>query len=100
MAKSKKESTFQHCLKQQLKDRFPGCIVLKNDPTCIQGIPDLTILYEDKWATLEVKRSPNESHRPNQDYYVSRMNEMSFSAFVDPENMEEVLDEMERSFKA
>lgn len=100
MAKNKKESTFQHQLKQSIKDRFPGCIVMKNDPTCIQGIPDLTVLYDKHWATLEVKRSPSESHRPNQDYYVSRMNEMSFSAFVNPENMEEVLDEMERSFKA
>ena len=95
-----KESDFQKKLKDTLANRFPGCIVIKNDPTCIQGIPDLTIFYKDRWATLECKRSAKESHRPNQDYYVDAMNKMSFSSFVYPENMEEVLDEMEQSFKA
>ena len=56
---------------------FPGAIVLKNDPNYIQGIPDLTVFYQDKWATLEVKKSENASHQPNQDYYVGLMNEMS-----------------------
>ena len=96
---AKKESEFQKKVKEALKDRFPGCIVVKNDPTCIQGIPDLTIVYKNKWATLEVKRSKDEPHRPNQDYYIELMNGMSFSSFVYPENMMEVLDEMERSFK-
>ena len=96
---SKKESDFQKKLKDELKERFPGCIVLKNDPTGLQGIPDLTVLYKNKWASLEVKRSRTESHRPNQDYYVELMNDMSFSSFIFPENEEEVLDEMERSFK-
>lgn len=95
-----KESDFQKKLKDTLSNRFPGCIVIKNDPTCVQGIPDLTIFYKDRWATLECKRSAKESHRPNQDYYVDAMNKMSFSSFVYPENMEEVLDEMEQSFKA
>lgn len=98
MAKMK-ESVFQKKLKDTIRERLPGCIILKNDPTCIQGIPDLTILYNDHWATLEVKRSIDESHRPNQDYYVNLMNGMSFSSFVCPENMEEIIDEMERSFK-
>ena len=96
---SKKESDFQKKLKDELKERFPGCYVMKNDPTGIQGIPDLTILYKNKWATLEVKRSRTEVHQPNQDYYVEQMNNMSFSSFIFPENKEEVLDEMERSFK-
>ena len=96
---SKKESDFQKKLKDELKERFPGCYVLKNDPTGIQGIPDLTILYKNKWATLEVKRSRTEPHQPNQDFYVESMNGMSFSSFIFPENKEEVLNEMERSFK-
>lgn len=96
---AKKESDFQKELKDELQERFPGCIILKNDPTGIQGIPDLTVLYKDKWAALEVKRSRTESHRPNQDYYVGLMNDMSFSSFIFPENKEEVLNEMERSFK-
>lgn len=95
-----KESDFQKKLKDKLSSRFPGCIVVKNDPNCIQGIPDLTVFYKNKWATLECKRSANATHRPNQDYYVDTMNKMSFSSFVYPENMEDVIDAMEQSFKA
>ena len=94
----KRESKFQSDLIKELKGRFPGCIVLKNDPNYIQGIPDLSIFYKDKWATLECKRSEKESHRPNQDYYVEQMNSMSFSAFIYPENKEEVLNDLDRSF--
>ena len=95
-----KESVFQKKLKKELKERFPGCYVLKNDPTMIQGIPDLTILYGDKWASLEVKRNKEATKQPNQDKRVAMMNEMSFAAFIYPENKEEVLDDLERFFKA
>lgn len=93
-----KESKFQSNLKIELEARFPGCIIMKNDANYIQGIPDLLILYGNKWACLEVKQSASAKHRPNQDYYVEKMNEMSFSAFIYPENKEEVLDDLERSF--
>ena len=92
------ENKYQAQLISKIKKRFPGCIVMKNDSSYIQGIPDLTILYKKKWATLECKKSQKESHRPNQDYYVNEMNKMSFSSFIYPENEEEVLNEMERSF--
>jgi len=78
---------------------FPGCIVLKNDPNYLQGIPDLTIFWGDRWATLEVKKSEKASHQPNQDYYVRVMNDMSFSRFIYPENKEEVLHELQQSFR-
>lgn len=94
-----RESQFQKGLIKEIKDRFPGCLVLKNDPNYIQGIPDLTVLHGNHWALLEVKRDSNAKHRPNQDFYISKANEMSFSAFIDPDNKEEVLNEMEQSFK-
>jgi hypothetical protein len=84
---------------RDLKELFPGCIVLKNDPNYLQGIPDLTIFWEDRWATLEVKKSANASHQPNQDYYVEKMDNMSFSRFIYPENKEEVLRELQQSFR-
>lgn len=93
------ESNFQKKLKKEIKERFPGCIVYKTDPQQLQGSPDLLILYSDKWAALEVKRSADAPHRPNQDYRVKQMNDMSFASFVFPENKEEVLDDMERLFK-
>lgn len=93
------ERDFQSKLIGDLRERFPGCIIMKNDPNYIQGIPDLIILYGPKWASLEVKKSARAKRRPNQDYYVGKMNEMSFSRFICPENKEEVLDELQRSFE-
>ena len=92
-----RESEFQSKLIKELKERLPGCIVLKNDPDYIQGIPDLLVLHNDRWAALEVKKDKKAKHRPNQDYYVERMNQMSFSAFIFPENKEDVLDDLEQT---
>lgn len=94
-----KERDFQKILIIEIKRRLPDCVILKNDAKYIQGIPDLTIFYKDRWATLECKRDRYAKVRPNQEYYVDKMNAMSFSAVIYPENMEEVLDGMERSFK-
>ena len=95
----KKESDFQSGLIDELHERFPGCIVVKNDPRYIQGIPDLTVLYQDKWAVLEDKREQDAHRQPNQAYYINMLNDMSFASFIYPENKEEVLNAMEQSFK-
>lgn len=93
----KKESEFQSNLIDELKERFPGCVVVKTDAGFIQGIPDLIILFNDKWAMLECKKSKDAKHRPNQDYYVDLLNKLSFSAFIYPENKESILDGMEKA---
>lgn len=95
----KNENKFQPDMIEAIELEFPGCIILKNDPNYIQGIPDLTVLYKNKWATLECKRSINEPHRPNQDYYVNLMNRMSYSSFVYPENKEKVLHDLQCAFR-
>ena len=97
---SKLERDFQHNLIKELKLIFPGCIVLKNDPSYIQGVPDLTIFYNDKWATLECKKSANATKQPNQKHYVEVMDKMSFSRFIFPENKEEVLNELRKTLGA
>ena len=79
---------------------FPGCMIMKNDPNYIQGIPDWIIVWEDKWATFEAKRSQSASVQPNQTWYVNRMNEMSFSMFVYPENKEEFLHGIQQAFRS
>lgn len=94
---SKLERDFQSRLIKELKQIFEGCIIMKNDSSYIQGIPDLLILYRDKWAALEVKKSKTASHRPNQEYYVELMDEMSYASFIYPENKEEVLYELQQT---
>lgn len=101
----KNENKFQADTVKEIRERLPGSIVTKMDANYIQGIPDILVLYKDRWATLEFKRSEEDykkslSRNPNQPYYVEKMNGMSYSAFIFPENKEEILDEMERSFKS
>lgn len=88
------ERDYQKKLVRKLKDIFPGCIVVKNDAQLKQGIPDLLVLFKDKWVALEVKKSESASHRPNQDYNVERMNNMSYAAFIYPENEEKIFSEL------
>lgn len=95
-----KESKFQSNLIKELKERFPGCYVLKNDANYIQGIPDLSVFYKKHWAMLECKNSNKSHHQPNQDYHIDILNGMSFASFISPENKEEVLNEMEQSFRS
>lgn len=98
MARSSRlESGFQDRLVREIKDELPGCMVFKMDQ--IQGIPDLLILHNDKWASLECKRERNAKRQPNQEYYVDRMNQMSFSRFIYPENREDVLDELYQALR-
>lgn len=99
MKRTKLERDFQSGLIKELKVMLPGCIITKLDSSHIQGIPDLLILFRDKWATLECKKSVRAVKQPNQDYYVKRMNEMSFSRFISPENKEEVFHELEQTFR-
>ena len=93
-----KESNFQSNLKKELKKKFPNCIITKLDSSDIQGIPDLLILYNNKWATLENKKNSKSNKQPNQEYYVNKMNEMSFSRFIYPENKDEVVNELNNFF--
>ena len=76
---------------ERLKEVLPGCIILKNDPTYLQGIPDLSVFYGSKYAMLECKRAEREHHQPNQDYYVDLFSKMSFSTFIYPENEDYVI---------
>lgn len=92
------ESRFKSKLCKELYTLFPGCMIIHGDANETQGIPDLIILYEDKWAALEGKRDQDSPHQPNQDYYVDLMNSMSFASFVYPENKREVLDELQQTF--
>lgn len=95
-----RESSYQSDLIRRLRRMFPGCVILKNDTDYLQGIPDLAIFYRDKWAMLEVKTSANAPEQPNQRYYVEILDDMSFAAFIFPENEEDVLDDLQYAFRS
>lgn len=92
------ENKFKSELDNRLREMFPGCVILKNDANFLQGVPDRTVLFEDRWALLEGKRSARAPYRPNQLWHIDRFNEMSFAAAIYPENEEDVLDELYHSF--
>lgn len=94
------ESKIQADLIKDLNVLLPECIILKGNSEYQQGIPDLIVLYKDRWAALEVKRSSKSPARPNQPYYVAKMDEMGFAAFVYPENREYILDALQNYFDA
>lgn len=92
---------YKASLIKELESRFPGCVLFNLDPnTTHQGIPDLLILFNERWAMLEVKAAFDSKLQPNQDYWVGFYNELAFASFIYPENEEEVLDELQRSFSS
>lgn len=94
------ESAFKKQLKKELVARFPGCKIIQGNSAFQQGVPDWLILYNDRWAFLEVKRSADAPHQPNQPWWVEELDAMSFAAFIYPENAEEVLSALSRSFQS
>lgn len=94
-----RESVYQAGVVKRIYKRLPDALVLKNDSALVQGIPDLTVLWRFTWAALEVKTSRDAVHQPNQEFYIHRLNEMSFAAFIYPENEEAVLNELQQEFE-
>ena len=95
-----RESKFQKQLVETIESKFPGCFVMKNDSSYIQGIPDLLILYNNIWFALECKKNDTAHKQPNQEYYVKKMDDMSYAAFINPNNKEEILNDLEQAFKS
>ena len=93
------ESQYQAKLIAKIKKLFPGCVVLKNDSGYMQGIPDWSIFYRDRWAMLEIKRKRprpgSDDFEPNQEWYIEEFDKMSYCACVYPENERKVLREIQ-----
>jgi hypothetical protein len=94
------ENQYQAKVIKKLEALFPECVVLKTGSEYRQGIPDLIILWNEFWASLEVKASASSTRQPNQDYYVDKLDEMSFAAYIYPECEEEVLGALQQAFKS
>lgn len=93
------ENQYQAKLIKKLERRFPGCMIVMTDAGYQQGIPDFFLLYDHMWAALEVKASANSRRQPNQDHFVTTLNNMSFAAYIYPENEAEVLNALEQAFE-
>lgn len=91
------ETDFQSTIIKEIKKMLPDSCILLTDANYIQGLPDLLILHNNRWAFLECKRSKNSTRRPNQEYYVNKFNNLSYASFIYPENKEEVLNELQRA---
>lgn len=99
----KSETDFQRDVKKDILKRIPGSRVFKLDPGRTvgvpQGWPDLLILYKGRWAALEIKKTSKAHRQPNQGLYIDRISEHTYASFISPENKEEVIDAMARSFE-
>ncbi len=93
-----KETTYQLRLINRIQRRFTNCVVLKNDPRYVQGVPDIIILYGNTWAMLEVKMDAQANVQPNQAYYIDLFDSMSFASFINPKIEEDVLNDLQRAF--
>lgn len=91
------ERKYQPELIKRLRIRFPGCVILKNDSSYMQGVPDLIILWHDRWGMLEIKRNLTSPYQPNQEYYIGMLNQMSFASVICPDNEDEVIRALERA---
>lgn len=94
-----KEGKFQTEFRKRLEQLFPGCLVFKTHEQYRQGTPDLFMVWGLRWAAFEVKRDAYAHIQPNQVHYIDLMDDMSFAAIVYPENVEEVLGALQRSFQ-
>jgi hypothetical protein len=94
----KSETVYRRYLINKLKDMFPGCVILKNDPSELQGVPDILVLFKHMWAMLEIKLSSVASKQPNQDYYIEEFGRMSYASFINPQNEDEVLNDLQLTF--
>lgn len=93
------ESGFQGRLREKIKTLLPDCIVMKTDAINHQGIPDLCIMCRGKCAFIECKGSKTAHHQPNQDAWVEWLNNQGFfAAFAYPENVNEVLIDLQWYF--
>jgi hypothetical protein len=92
------ENQYQAKLIRKLRRLFPGCVIVKNDSGYQQGFPDLTLFFCHCWAVLEVKAEAGAKEQPNQRYFVEQLDDMSFAAFIYPENEAEVLSALQQAF--
>lgn len=92
------EASFKSKLIKKLEKLLPGCHIIKNDAAQTQGIPDILVLFKNRWFALELKRSNKAHKQVNQQFYIDKFDAMSFASFISPENEEKVLNDIQQTF--
>ena len=94
------EGNVQDAVKKRILKEFPGAHVCKTDPNLWgwQGVPDLLIIYKDKWAFLEMKRHKDAARQANQDYWVRTLDKQGCAAFCYPEVREQAFKKLHEYF--
>lgn len=96
MSESQFKSAFKRKLLELARQKRKDLVIIEVYDQ--RSMPDVIVLCGEKWAALEFKRSSQAAHRPNQDYFVDKLDQMSFATFVHPQNEEEVINELEFFF--
>ncbi len=95
------ESEFKKRTIQRIKDRLPSLdLDFINTKPFNRSMPDTFVIGPWCWAALEFKRSEDADQQANQDYHIERLNRKGYARFVFPENVEEVLDDLEAVFSS
>lgn len=92
------EADYQAQIIRKVEKLLPGCVILKNDSSYRPGIPDILILFGNLWAMLEVKPYKTARYRPNQDFYINKLDDMGFASVIYPEIEEAILHDLQQSF--
>lgn len=89
------ESKLQSDIIKRLHGR--GCWVMKTRPGMgtPSGTADIFFCKEGFYGWLEVKSSSRAAFRPGQESFIEKMADWSWAKIVYPENIEEVLAELE-----
>lgn len=88
------EKDFQAKVIKELKAM--GLAVIKNQagPGVPTGFPDVLALGEGIYFALECKTSARAKKQPRQDYWVKKLNEWSYAAFIYPANHDKIMAEI------
>ena len=93
------EKRLQTTIRKEAKKLGFEVLVIRPNPGIPDGFPDVLLLKEGFWGTIEVKDSPTAIYQPLQEERLEKYNDWSWSRRVDPTNWAEVHEELKELAK-